>query len=217
MNLIKKYNNKIKRNIRDYGFKKTIIKLFFGFLSFIFERKYYRIYKKEVKVFPDEELNLPSNEMYFKEIQSNDFDLIMQIENEAEWLKDELEKLIENGMYCLTIIINDKIIALNMINFGTIYMPLVKYKKTFNRNSSWSEHIAVDRDYRKLGLATILRKKVFNDLSDRGIKWLYGGCLPDNTASLNLARKMKFKEILDICYTKIFIFKYWKLKRIKNV
>jgi len=214
---MKFFIDKIKRNFSDYGFKTTVNKIISKIFGIIFETAKYRIYKKDLTLKNNINNNNKQNEFIIKIIKESDDDIINQIENEAEWLRDTLKKRIKNGDNCYCIFDNDQLIGYNIISFGKIFIPLVNYYKKFNKKCAWSEHISIKKEFRKKGLAIKLRKYVFNNLKDKGYNWLYGGCLKDNIASLKLARNLEFKEICDINYYKILGKKYWKIEKIKKI
>ncbi|MCK4797955.1 MAG: GNAT family N-acetyltransferase [Spirochaetes bacterium] len=213
---IDKYSIKIKRNINDYGIKTTIKKILSRLFGIIYEKRIYRIYIKKLKNPPILKTTSLEPNFKLKEIKENDIDHIKQIEKNSEWFKGQLRSKFKKGAYCLSVIDRNKIIGFNLINFGKTHIPLINYTKTLNKDSAWSEHIAVEKEYRRSGIATVLRQNIFKELSKKGIKWLYGGCLIDNYPSLSLARKLGFKEIVDIEYIKFFGIKKWLFKRIKE-
>ena len=210
------YLSKIKRNINDYGLKKTINKLLLRIFGVIYEKRIYRIYRKELNNISPPKYKISIDNVKFKQIKDNDSVYIKQIEEEAEWLRGELYNKIKDGTYCLSALENENVIGFNIIDFGNVFIPLINYNKIFNKNCAWSEHITVKKDYRRKGIADYLRYYVFLELIDREIKWLYGGCLIDNLPSLNLARKLGFRELADIEYIKKIGFKKWIFKKIKR-
>jgi L-amino acid N-acyltransferase YncA len=205
---IKKYFNKVIRNLNDYGLMNTFIKSIFVVFGFIFTKRIYRIYRKDLRNLLLEQPSIADGFQY-REVKEGDLNYIKEIENIAEWLLGCLKRMLENGAYCITLMENEKIIAFNLINFNNIYMPLINYHKNFNTYSAWSEHIWVIKKYRKSGIATKLRKKIFWELSQRNIKWLYGGSLLSNKASLRLASKLGFKSIININYVRLFGCEKW--------
>ena len=210
--LLKLLCHKVKRNYEDYGILNTVFKSVFSVIGIIYRRKVFRIYKKDISC-----INKPvaGSEYYdFKKISSKDENHISFIENIAEWMDGCLRDMIDKGSCCYVFLKNEKIIAFNLVSFGEIYIPLIHYNKKFPRNSAWSEHIWVDKNFRNNDIATNLRINAFSDLSMMGIKWLYGGCLTCNKISLKLAEKLNFRNIMDISYIRIMNFKKWKIKRI---
>jgi hypothetical protein len=211
--VIKFYADKLFRNLDDYGIKHTIKKSVFAVLGLVFIKRKYRIYRKDLGNLFDE-CSTSFGEFQCKEIKSVDEKAIIEIEKIAEWMKGCLEKMLKEGAYCLAIMEDEKVIAFNLINFNNVWIPLVNYYKKFNPISAWSEHIWVVKKYRKSGMATYLRKRIFCEMAKKGIRWLYGGSLLDNKASLRVAEKLDFKCIIDIDYLKIFGCKKWRFIRI---
>jgi L-amino acid N-acyltransferase YncA len=81
---------------------------------------------------------------------------------------------------------------------------------------AWSEHIAVHKPYRQMGLGSELRSRIFEDLKSRGIKRLYGGTLSSNLPSLKLARRMGFKELVDVRFVCILGFRSWSYRKVRE-
>ena len=147
---------------------------------------------------------------------ADEVQLINQIEKMEEWLSGKIALKLKKGNVCLVALDEGKVAGFNLVNFGEVFIPLIKMKKFFNKNEAWSEQITVSKDYRGKGLATDLRYMVFNELKNKGIKRFYGGTLIDNQANLKLTRKVGLQELVDIHYFKLFFFKKWKYQPIRS-
>jgi RimJ/RimL family protein N-acetyltransferase len=104
----------------------------------------------------------------------------------------------------------EKVIGFNLISFGEVYIPLLKLRRALKDDEAWSEQIYIHKDFRRMHLASDLRYCVFEELKKRKIKTLYGSAWVSNEASLNLARKLGFANLMDIHFTRYLIFKTWK-------
>jgi GNAT superfamily N-acetyltransferase len=206
---------KVQRNLEDYGWhitgKKTLAYLFRS----VYFRQVYRIYRINL------DATKPRDEPYhhkfrFEILATQNVDLIAQVESIAEWLRGGLATAIAKGQICLVALDGDKVAGFNLINFDHATLVLVNLKKKLRRGLAWSEHIAVKKEFRKTGLASQLRLRIFQELKRRGIRRLYGGTLRSNTASLNLARSVGFKEIVDIHYRKFFSNEKWWYTRVRQ-
>jgi GNAT superfamily N-acetyltransferase len=142
--------------------------------------------------------------------------MIAQIENIAEWLRGRLTEALTAGQLCLVALDGDEVAGFNLINFEHATLILVNLRKKLRRDFAWSEHIAVKKEFRKTGLGSQLRFRIFQELRRRGIRRLYGGTLRSNIASLSLARSVGFKEIGDIHYRKFFSIEKWRYKRVRG-
>lgn len=120
------------------------------------------------------------------------------------------------GALCLVALQGEKVAGFNLIGFGEVSMPLVNKQRIFRKGDAWSEQIAVMKDFRQLGLGSQLRYRIFEELGRRGYKRLYGGALTSNVGSLKLARKMGFREIIDIHYFRILGRDIWRYKKVKQ-
>ena len=78
-----------------------------------------------------------------------------------------------------------------LIEFGGWEMP-VQY------SSIVDEHLAVRNEFRRQGIASALRHRIFEQLREIGVKKLYGGTLRSNEPALDLARKLGFVDVADV-------------------
>jgi ribosomal protein S18 acetylase RimI-like enzyme len=207
--------HKIHRNLQDYGWYITAQKTLAYLVRSIYFRKTYRIYRINLEATkPPEDLN--KYNFTFKILTTQNVDLIAQIESTAEWLRGQLKNALANGQLCLVALDGDQVAGFNLISFDHATLVLVNLNKKLQRDFAWSEHIAVKKEFRKTGLGSQLRYRIFRELKKRGIRRLYGGTLPSNTASLSLARSVGFKEIADIHYRKFFGFEKWRYRGIRR-
>jgi GNAT superfamily N-acetyltransferase len=161
-------------------------------------------------------MDFEENHFTFKILTSQNLDMISQIENIAEWLRGRLTEAVAAGLVCLVALDGDEVAGFNLINFDDATLVLVNLKKKLRSGIAWSEHIAVKKEFRKTGLGSQLRFRIFQELKRRGIRRLYGGTLRSNTASLALTRSVGFREIGDIHYRKFFFFEKWWYKRVRG-
>jgi GNAT superfamily N-acetyltransferase len=207
--------HKVHRNLQDYGWRIAIKKSLAYVVRSIYFQQVYRVYKinlEETKPVVDFD-NLPFT---FKILTARNMDMIAQIENVAEWMHGRLTEALSAGQLCLVALDGDEVAGFNLINFDHATLILVNIQKKLRRNSAWSEHIAVKKGFRKTGLGSQLRFRIFQELRRRGIRRLYGGTLRSNVASLHLARSVGFKEIADIHYHKYFSLQKWRYKRVRK-
>lgn len=207
--------HKIQRNLEDYGWRVTLRKILAYLVRWIYFRQAYRIYRIKL-----DEIKTPNysgrQEFVFKLLTTRDLDLIAQVENTAEWLRGQLEGKIAGGQLCLVALQGDKVAGFNLISLEQASLILVNRKRKLRRGSAWSEHLTVQKEFRRAGLGTQLRYQIFEELKRRGTHRLYGGTLRSNTASLRLTRSIGFKEICDIHYRNVLSFEKWTLKRVRD-
>jgi RimJ/RimL family protein N-acetyltransferase len=48
------------------------------------------------------------------------------------------------------------------------------------------------------------------------VRRFYGGAFPSNVASLELARRLGFRELADIEYHRILLVRRWRLRRVSS-
>ncbi|MBZ5502472.1 MAG: GNAT family N-acetyltransferase [Acidobacteriia bacterium] len=205
---------KVRRNLEDYGWRITLTKS----LAYVFQAFYahqvYRIYRIDLtKPRRPAEFDRPG--LTFKILDPDDHQAISQIETAHEWLQGGLKESIQGGAICLAALQGEQVAGFNLIGFGTVFMPLVNKKRLFRKGDAWSEQIAVMKQFRNIGLASDLRYRIFEELGRRGFERLYGGALTSNIGSLQLARKVGFREILDIHYYRILGRDFWRHQKVK--
>lgn len=205
---------KFQRNLEDYGWSITLRKGLGYLFQSVYAHRVYRIYRIDLTIAQA----LPETEghgLIFKILDQDDDRAIDQIENVHEWLRGGLKESIKSGGLCLTAFEGDFVAGFNLIGFGEVFMPLVDKKRVFRKRHAWSEQIAVHKDFRQRGLGAELRYRIFEELKRRGFKRLYGGALTSNIASLKLARKVGFREIIDIQYSRVLGRNFWRYKKVK--
>jgi GNAT superfamily N-acetyltransferase len=207
--------NKIHRNYQDYGLPITIQKTLAYLFRAIYFRQVYRVYRINLNAAtsPDD---FNKHNFTYKLLTNQNVDMIAQIEKIAEWLRGKLADDIAAGQLCLVALDGDEVAGFNLINFDHATLLLVNLTKKLRPGLAWSEHIAVQNEFRKTGLGSQLRFRIFQELKKRGIRRLYGGTLQSNIASLSLARSVGFTEIADIYYRKFFSFKKWRYQRVRR-
>jgi GNAT superfamily N-acetyltransferase len=205
--------HKIHRNRQDYGWRVTIHKALAYLIRSIYFRQIYRIYKVNLEGMKPR-VDFDEHPFTFKVLSAQNENMIAEIENMAEWLRGRLSTAIANGQMCLVALDGDRVAGFNLINFDHATLVLVNLKKNLRTGCAWSEHIAVKKEFRKTGLGSQIRFRIFQELKKRGIRRLYGGTLQSNIASLNLARSVGFEEIADIDYRKFFFLENWRYKRV---
>ena len=206
---------KVRRNLQDYGLSITLRKTVAYLLRAAYFQQVYRIYRIDLaspKPFVDNQIQ----RFQFQLVAPADLVWIAQIESIAEWLQGQLAEGLSSGQICLVALDGDKVAGFNLIGLETATLPLVNLRKKLRRGVAWSEHIAVRKEFRKTGLGSQLRLRIFQELKSRGFRRLYGGTLRSNTASLSLARSVGFREIGDIHYRKIFSFEKWWYTRARG-
>lgn len=210
MNLLRK----LKRNIEDYGAITALRKGLMYSLKPFYENRVYRIYRIEL-----ENLilrNVGRNDFTFRIIDSKDSMIIEQIEKMEEWLHGELVTRLEKKGLCLAALDKERVAGFNLIAFKEAFIPLLKHKKVLPQDEAWSEQITVHKDYRRRGLASDLRYRIFFELKKKGIRKLYSGALKSNEIGLRVNRKVGFKEIADVKFIRFLGYKNYRCNRLNK-
>ena len=180
----------------------------------IYRRKDYLIYKKDLRKYVPNEKTNPSFEYKFYDSHNLDKKVIEQILSMEEWLNDKMESILKYGGLCATALDGDKVAGFNLVSFNEVYMPLLELNKKFRKDQAWSEQITVSKDYRKQGLGSILRYKMFNELKNRGFRALYGGTMWDNWSNIELSKKVGFEIFVKVSFKRLFNNKKYTYHRI---
>ena len=205
---------KIRRNWNDCGIGGAFTKGVQYLLKSVYVDRIYRIYRRDLFAgqFPE-----PSSEgLVFKVIGTGDSQAIRQIENMEEWLQGQLPEIMSRGL-CVAVFDGPKVVGFNLVAFRQVYVSLLNMRKRLRADQAWSEQITVDKAYRKQGLASALRYRVFSELQKRGFRSLYGGALASNIPSLKSAQKVGFRFIADVRYQKLLNRERRIYRRVRNV
>lgn len=204
---------KIRRNARDYGLKTCAAKMLAAGASVVYERRVYRLYRIGVQ---SKDWYWPQSQSFrFRLLELQDRNAIRQIEKLADCVEGMIEPTLASGGLCCVVYDGPRVIGFNLINLQQMNIPLIKLHRPLRHGDAWSEHIAVDKLYRKLGLAIQIRWCVLAELKRRGYRYLYGGTLVSNIASLRLTRAVGFRELVDITYHQFLGRRNYKVKRVR--
>lgn len=206
---------KVRRNVEDYGYWVAAKKSFRYLLKKVFYQQSYIIYRIDLSRTSEVPKSV-QGEFTFKIVKFDDCSEIQQIEDLAEWLRGGVRNKIASGDLCLVALRNGRVAGFNLITFGKVYIPLINLNRTFRFKEAWSEHIAVRSEFRKEGLASGLRYRIFQELRQGGIKRFYGGTVSSNLASLKLVHRVGFREIVAVKYTRILGWKNWRYRRVRT-
>jgi GNAT superfamily N-acetyltransferase len=134
----------------------------------------------------------------------------------AEWLRGHLTRRIASGDLCVVALSGQALAGFNLVALAEEHMPLIHKRKILRRGQAWSSHIAVAKEFRRHGVASALRQRVFRELRNRGIHRLYGATLSDNVAALQLARSAGFRFFVDIHYARLLWWRWWRYRRVRG-
>ncbi len=205
---------KIRRNWNDFGIRGAFTKGVQYLLKSVYVNRVYRIYRRDLSA--EQFAELSPEGLVFKVVGSSDTQAIKQIENMEEWLQGKLPEIMSHGL-CIAVFEGPKVVGFNLVAFQQVYVSLLNMNKRLRGGQAWSEQITVDKAYRKQGLASALRYRVFSELQKRGFRALYGGALVSNIPSLKSAQKVGFRLIADVQYQKFLNRERRIYRRIRNV
>ena len=204
---------KFERNLEDHSFKVALSKSLAYLFRFCYERTVYRLYK--IDLLNSSTVSETDIEgVTFRFVSPSDEACIRQIEDNSEWLSGTVRERLSAGALCIAALEGEQLAGFNLVSFGEVSMPLVHISHCFRPTEAWSEQIATIKNFRKKGLASQLRYRIFEELRGRGIRMFYGGALRDNLPSLKLARHVGFREFVEIRYTRLFARRRWRYVRL---
>ncbi|HEX2959586.1 MAG TPA: GNAT family N-acetyltransferase [Chitinispirillaceae bacterium] len=158
---------------------------------------------------------LPSK-FIFRFIGPEEMLLISQIEAIEEWLEGKLSGKLRNGHKCMIALDGDTIAGFNLIGFDEFQIPLLRFSKHLHTGECFSEQITVHPDYRRYGIGTEIRQRVFSAMADAGYKRIYGGTQPCNHANKALSKKVGLREFAAIKNVNICGLRRITISRIKK-
>ncbi len=206
---------KFERNLQDHSLKVALRKGFAYVFRFAYEDNVYRLYKIDL-LRCDTELPTDIEDVTFRFLTPADEAGIRQIEDNSEWLRGTVKQRLLAGAVCVAAFEGEQLAGFNLVSFGEVVMPLVGLSRRFRHDEAWSEQIATVKAFRRKGLASQLRYRIFEELRRRGIRKFYGGALRDNLPSLVLARRVGFREFVEIRYTRLFTRRKWRYLRVSH-
>ncbi|HLG59286.1 MAG TPA: GNAT family N-acetyltransferase [Vicinamibacterales bacterium] len=206
---------KFERNWEDYGLRAAVSKTLLYGLRIVYEQADYRLYRIDLARKATEAPSGPYG-VEFRFVGVNDNEVINEIEHNSEWLRDTVRERLAAGAVCLAAFEDGALAGFNLVSFGAVFMPLVHVSRTFRDDEAWSEQIATVKTYRKKGLASQLRLRMFEELRRRGIRTFYGGARTDNGPSLGLARRVGFEEFVEIRYRRFLHYERRRYARMRD-
>jgi GNAT superfamily N-acetyltransferase len=206
---------KFERNLQDHSLKVALSKSLAYLFRFGYEHRVYRLYKIDL-LRGDAKLPTDIVGVTFRFLTPADEAAIRQIEENSEWLRGMVRERLMAGAVCVAAFEGKQLAGFNLVSFGKVLMPLVHLSRRFRHDEAWSEQIATVKTFRGKGLASQLRYRIFEELRRRGIRKFYGGALRDNLPSLTLARRVGFREFVEIRYTRLFTRRKWRYVRVSH-
>ncbi len=191
---------KLQRNLNDYGLRAAFGKGFSYLFKRVYQKRTYRIYRRDLRGvhFPEPVLN----GIVLRLVDYSDAQVIRQIENMEEWLHGFLPAIMSKGI-CVGAFDGPRVVGFNIVALQEVFVSLLNFKKRLLPHEAWSEQITVLKEYRKQGLASALRYRVFAELQKRGVRQIYSGSLISNIPSQKAAEKVGFRFIADVHYLRV--------------
>jgi GNAT superfamily N-acetyltransferase len=206
---------KLRRNAVDYGLRTALSKAFWRVVSIVYCRTVYCVYARNLE---DAEpcVSTPSPFLFrILDFGALPDGIVPQIEEMEEWLEGSLQKRLESGDICLVALDHDRVAGFNLVAMrGAVQIPLINTSRSLGPREAWSEQITVHRNYRRRGLGTELRQRLFYELKKRGVSILYGGTLASNQVSRSFALFLGFTETREIRYSRLLGVSRWKIHQL---
>lgn len=205
---------KVRRNLNDFGVQESLGKGLRYLFKKVYMKRTYRIYRRDLR---GELFSEPRTDGFaLRVVENNDTHALRQIADMEEWLQGKLDGIMSHG-FCVAAFDGHRVVGFNLVALQEVYVSLLNMNKRLLPHQAWSEQITVLKEYRKQGLASALRYRVFDELQKRGIRTFYGGALVSNIPSLKTAEKVGFRFIADVQYLKVLNRERRIWRRIKHV
>jgi ribosomal protein S18 acetylase RimI-like enzyme len=176
---------KLRRNLHDYGLMVSLKKSIAYLAMPVFYRHTWYITRNDLAALANPKR--PERLFTFRVLQYNEPQVIDQIQEWEEWLKGKID--LGDNQICTVATSNDGLIGFVLYALAEYDLPNTTVKITLEKKEAWGIHIAVRKPYRRMGLATELRRTAYSDLRERGFRSFYDHVPSDNFASLNLCKK----------------------------
>lgn len=176
---------KLRRNIHDYGLMASLKKSIAYLAMPVYYRHTWYITRNDLANLDIPEK--PEPHFNFRILQHNEPQVIDRIQEWEEWLAGKIN--LGDKQICTVATNRDDLIGFVLYALAEYDLPNTTVKLLFEKNEAWGIHIAVRRPYRRMGLATALRRTAYRDLRDRGFRFFYDHVPSDNLASLDLCKK----------------------------
>jgi len=204
---------KFKRNLYNYGILITLKKTFYFVVKPVYKKLTYKIYFIELNQF--NHLPIRNNNFVYKFVNKDDIKIIRQIEDMEEWLQNRIMDKLNSNCICLAAIDNNTVVGFLIANLNELSIPWINFKKKLKANVCYGEQIAINKKYRRIGLAASLRLRLFEKLRNGGISKFYVGIPTWNKIIRKSLNKFGFNYLVDLSYTKFFMCEGLRLKRVK--
>jgi GNAT superfamily N-acetyltransferase len=215
MNLkrLKSLINKANRNVRDYGAAATAGKIANSILAPLYCSRRYLIYRRDLCDLAT--VLAPRHALKFKILGPQDAGPIRQIEAMEEWLHGKVAHKLTSGCLCMAALDNDMVKGFNIVSFSGFSIPAIRYQRNLREGECFSEQITVRPEFRNKGLGADLRVRVFEELSKRGYRRLYGTTDITNNSNLALSKKVGLLVIARLEYLCRFGKKTFRIARVR--
>ena len=175
---------KLRRNLHDYGLMVSLKKSIAYLAMPVFYRHTWYITKNDLANLVN--LKRPERPFTFRVLQNNEPHVIDQIQEWEEWLNGKIN--LGDNQICTVATSDDGLIGFVLYALTEYDLPSTTVKIMLEKKEAWGIHIAVRKPYRRMGLATELRRTAYRDLRERGFRFFYDHVPSDNFASLNLCK-----------------------------
>ena len=202
---------RVRRNLRDYGFRQTAGKILGSIIRVIFYTRAYTLYRADLG-----NLALPismNSRFAFRFLKPDEVHYLAQIQEMEEWLLDGLADILNTGGKCLLALDGERLAGFNLVSFRKIRLPAICFTRRLRPGNAYSEQISIDTAYRGQNLGTSLRVELFRALREQGTRAIYGGSDVKNRANLALCRKVGLRTVADIRHVELLGFKGKQIKR----
>lgn len=136
--------------------------------------------------------------------------------NNYSRIKKEFSEWIKKGYAFFIAIVDGKIVGYRCSSYGIesispTFQKIIQLKD----NDAWGKDVFVHPSYRGSRISSVLASKTHNCMRDAGYRQLLAYISPDNFTMRSATREMGFKELKEITFYRVLLFKWMKIKTLK--
>ena len=203
--------NKVIDYARDHGVLRTLITI--G-RKIIFEHQKVILITRSLED-PIPEVQSPYNNMTIRRATLFDVKELYQLvkNNNYHRTTKEFSEWIKTDYAFFLAIIENRIIGYRCSSYGVESIPR-RFRKAIKlkRDDGWGKDVFIHPSYRGKMISSVLGKKVFNCMKERGYHRIFAYTTPDNLSMRSVGKKGGFKEIKEITYFRVLLFSWRRIK-----
>ena len=201
----------MKRNLYNFGLLITLKKTFYFIIKPLYKKLTYKIYIIGLNNINQQRIS--NNNFVYKFVNKDDKIIIKQIEDMEEWLQNRIIEKLNSNCICLAAMDKNSVVGFLIANLNEMNIPWINFKKKLRANECYGEQITINKKLRRIGLAALLRLRVFEELKKKGITKFYVGIPAWNKIIRKSINNFGFNYLVDISYVRFITCKGLQFSR----